>query len=82
MPFPTQEQVRAAVAKALFEGLAVQGGDWFAQLPNDKEATFSPGERIEVTICLPDEELAVLPDDAPAERTFQLRVRVEIDRGK
>jgi hypothetical protein len=77
MPFPEAEQVRAAVEKSLHDGLEANDGTWFAQLPG-KELSFYVGGEIETRYCLPDEEIAALPDDQPAEKVYRFRVRVEL----
>ena len=80
MPHPDGEVVRVAVEKALHEGLADMGGDWIGVLPNGTELEFRPGREGTIVLdhCLPDEELEGLPDDAPAEKTYRFRIRVEL----
>jgi hypothetical protein len=76
MPFPTVEEVRAAVEKQLHEGLAGMPGDWIASLPGGKEVEFRPSEGgvIGVYLSLDDEEL-------DAEKSYTFRVRVEVVEG-
>ncbi len=83
MPFPTVEEVRAAVEKQLHEGLADLPGDWIAFLPSGREIEFRPREagKIEVDLLLDDEELDLLPPHADAEKLYSFRIRVEVVEG-
>ncbi len=79
MPFPTNEEVRAAVEKQLHDGLAGLPGDWIAVLPSGEELQFRPGEGGSVVLdaMLPEQELDG-SESEPVERTYKLRIRVEL----
>lgn len=83
MGFPSEEQVRRAVEQQLHEGLEAMPGDWTAILPDGRELEFRPGENgtIDIEFCLDDAELETLAADEPAEKTYRLRVRVELVSG-
>ncbi len=78
MPFPTDEQVRAAVEKQLHDGLADMPGDWIATLADGGELEFRMGldGSIHIEYSLDDAELETLPDDQPAEKLYKFRVAV------
>ena len=76
--FPTNEQIRKAVEKAIHEGLD-DGGDWIAELEDGGEIEFRPAGIFQVGYCLEYDEDNP-PENPPEqiEKTYTLRVRVEI----
>lgn len=78
MPFPDGEKLRAAVEQSIHDGLEA-GGSWFAEGPEVGEVEFEPAGSFGVTVCLNDDEVPEdHPEDAPIERTYRFRVKVEL----
>jgi hypothetical protein len=80
MPFPNPELVRKAIEKAVHETLALGEGKWNVGLGNGDEIEPRMYENgfVEVIKCLPDAEIDQTPDDQPVEKTYRLRVVVQL----